>query len=155
MAYAGLDLANGIPGLYLFNLFSQRLAKWLGLDRLPHDQCEVRKERHDIVTLSFGRTPEESRTADTLARQQCATGLLGRSRILTYGIQNGNWRAPGLMGPCRIGIEPGRTVAEDIDQRARSRFGVLASYRQFTGPWDNRARRALSLRTRGENADER
>ncbi|MDA0207482.1 MAG: hypothetical protein O3A53_07370 [Acidobacteria bacterium] len=79
--YRGLDPALGVPGLYWMNLFSPRLAQWLGLERLPGELDIIKRFSSDGVLLQFGESPEECRSPEILHRQQRSIDLLGQQRF--------------------------------------------------------------------------
>jgi len=89
-SYQGFDLISGVPGLYWINLFSDRLAEWLGLSGLPKEFAISKRLPGGGISLKFCESPDACRDIDVLQKQRAAIDWLGPERF--FDIQNPNRR---------------------------------------------------------------
>jgi hypothetical protein len=80
-SYQGMNLEDGVPGLYWLNLFSNGFANWLGLDAFPSQLAESAVLRGDLWSIAFSDTPEHCRDIDILQKQRAAIEWLGSDRF--------------------------------------------------------------------------
>ncbi len=80
-SYQGLNLADGVPGLYWVNLFSDKLAGWLGLSEFPKELAVSKRLPGGGVSLKFCDSPEHCRDIDILQKQRAAIEWLGAQRF--------------------------------------------------------------------------
>lgn len=80
-SYAGMDLETGIPGLYWINLFSDELARWLGLSSFPQQLAALKSLPCSGVSLKFCDSPDDCRSLETLGKQRAAIDWLGPERF--------------------------------------------------------------------------
>lgn len=85
-SYTGYDLAAGVPGLYWINLFSDKLAAWLGLSGFPKELAVSKTLPGGGVSLKFCESPERCRDIDVLQKQRAAIDWLGAERF--FDIRN-------------------------------------------------------------------
>ena len=81
VSYKGFDPAQGVPGLYWINLFSDAYARWLALDELPKELAETEKLARGGVRLKFCDSPDDCRNLDVLQKQHAAIEWLGPQRF--------------------------------------------------------------------------
>jgi hypothetical protein len=93
-SYKGLDPANGVPGLYWINLFSDEYAKWLGLRELPQEVAVLKKLAGGGVSLKFCESPDDCRSLAVLQRQQVAIEWLGPQRFFDIRFPDRKLDAP-------------------------------------------------------------
>ena len=77
----GLDLELGIPGLYWVNLFSDELARWLGISEIPKELAESKPLASGGLSLKFCDSPNHCRDLDVLQKQRAAIDWLGPNRF--------------------------------------------------------------------------
>jgi len=80
-SYKGLNPANGVPGLYWINFFSDQYAEWLGLGELPREVAVLKKLAGGGVSLKFCESPDDCRSLEVLQKQRTAIGWLGSQRF--------------------------------------------------------------------------
>jgi hypothetical protein len=80
-SYKGLDPANGVPGLYWINLFSDHYSEWLGLREVPKELAVQKKLSGGGVILKFCESPDECRNVEVLQKQRAAIEWLGSQRF--------------------------------------------------------------------------
>lgn len=80
-SYQGMNLEEGVPGLYWFNLFSNGLAQWLGVDPFPRELAETTCSDESGMSIMFGASPGRCRDIDVLQKQRAAIEWLGSERF--------------------------------------------------------------------------
>jgi len=85
-SYKGLDLAEGLPGLYCSNFLNKELARWLQLEDLPQELALVEEFEGGSILLKFSDSLDDARNTDVLRRQSDAIIWMGRDKF--FNIHN-------------------------------------------------------------------
>jgi hypothetical protein len=102
LSYKGLDLEWGVPGLYWINLFSAKLAAWLGLNDLPKNLGKTRALPCGGTLLKFGESAENCRTLDILQQQRLAIEWLGPQKFFDIRFSDRKPDAPNWSEMDRV-----------------------------------------------------
>jgi hypothetical protein len=80
-SYQGMNLEDGVPGLYWLNLFSNGFAHWLGVDTFPRELAETTWSDERGMSIMFAASPDRCRDIDVLQKQRAAIEWLGSERF--------------------------------------------------------------------------
>jgi hypothetical protein len=80
-SYQGLNPADGVPGLYWVNLFSDHLAGWLGLNTISEELAAMRRLPFGGWLLKLCESPDQCRDTGVLQKQRAVIDWLGPEKF--------------------------------------------------------------------------
>lgn len=98
-SFKGLDLGEGIPGLYCKNFLSKELAQWLKIQNIPKKLATVEELENGGARLSFAASFDSARDPEVLRRQSETILCLGTEKFFNIHhpdrrLLTPNWTVP-------------------------------------------------------------
>jgi hypothetical protein len=93
-SYMGMNLEDGVPGLYWLNLFSHGFAHWLGGDTFPRELAETTFSDESGISIVFAASPQRCRDIEVLQKQRAAIEWLGSEKFFNIHSPNRKLHPP-------------------------------------------------------------